>query len=264
MRESILAYERTGKQDSDITLIFLHGSTMTKEGMLPLAEAFRDYNCVVFDLTAHGQSDGEEPEEIAVFAEDVEYSIRQLQQQKKISEKMILLGFSMGGAITCEIAIRNNIKLTGMVLLSSAGNLKDYTPLVESLKEMPVEQFKTEDILAALFGTDTPASEKERLTQAMTATKAADAVGYGDLMASHRYDRLDACKDIAIPAMLIHGNDDKIVLPTAAIETWKTIKNSELLMLPYKGHAAIYEEPDFVRDKIISFVKMCAIDGAEE
>lgn len=264
MRESILAYERTGKQDSDTTLIFLHGSTMTKEGMLPMAREFRDYNCIVFDLTAHGQSDGEEPEEVVTFAEDVEDSVIRLQQQNVVSKEIILLGYSMGGAIACEIAIRRNVALAGMVLLSSAGNLKDYTPLVENLKGMPADQFKTEDILAFLFGTDTPASEAERLTQLLTVTKAADIAGYGDLMASHRYDRLDACKDIAIPVMLIHGNDDKIVLPAAAIETWKTISNSELLMLPYKGHAAIYEEPDFVRDKILSFVKVCGQNGEQE
>lgn len=254
----MLAYEKAGRQDSEVTLVFLHGSTMTKEGMLPLAKEFGDYNCVVFDLTAHGQSAGEEPEEVSIFAEDVENTVKELQKQKVVSEKVILLGYSMGGAITCEIAIRKNLELAGIVLLSSGGDLNHYTPLIESLKEMPAEQFRTEDILGNLFGTDTPEADVERITKLFSSTKAEDVIGYGDLMASNRYDHLEACQEVLVPAMMVHGNNDKIVLPMAAVETWKRIKGSQLLMIPNKGHGAIYEDIDLVRDKILSFIKTCA------
>lgn len=252
----MLAYEKAGRKDGEATLVFLHGSTMTKEGMLPLAKEFGDYNCVVFDLTAHGQSAGEEPEEVSIFAENVEDTVKELQKQKVISEKVILLGYSMGGAITCEIAIRKNLELAGIVLLSSGGDLKHHTPLIDSLKEMPAEQFKTEDILDTLFGIDTPEADVERITELFSSTKADDVVGYGDLMASNRYDNLEACQEILVPALMVHGNNDRIVLPTAAVETWKKIKGSQLLMIPNKGHGAIYEDTGLVRDKVISFIKM--------
>lgn len=253
----MLAYKQAGNKESDTTLIFLHGSTMTKEGMLPLAEEFTDYNCVVFDLTAHGQSKGEEPKEVKTFAEDVEYSLQQLQQQKVVSDRMILLGYSMGGTITCEIAIRRNIKLAGMVLLSSGGDLKNHTPMLEQLKAMPVELFKTEEIVGGVLGTDTSEAEQKRILELFITTKAPDVIGYGDLMNSNAYEHLDACREIDIPALMVHGSEDRIVLPTAAIETWKAIENSQLLMIPYKGHAAIYEDTCLVRDKIISFVEKC-------
>lgn len=253
---NMLAYKRIGNEKSETTLVFLHGSTMSKEGLLPLAAEIKDYNCIVFDLTAHGQSDGEEPEQISVFAGDVEYSIKQLQQQKIASERIILLGYSMGGAITCEVAIRKNVELAGIVLLSSGGDLNSYTPLVDQLKEMPAEQFRTEDILDALFGAETSEADRKRISDLFATTKVPDIIGYGDLMASNRYNNLQACKEITVPALMVHGSDDKIVLPMAAIETWKTIENSELLMIPYKGHGVIYEDLYLVRDKIISFVKM--------
>ena len=74
-------------------------------------------------------------------------------------------------------------------------------------------------------------------------------------MVSNSYNRLEECKNIDVPTLFVHGNDDKIVLPTAAIETWKVIPNSELLMLPYKGHAAIIEDAETVKKKILSFVE---------
>lgn len=78
MRLENMAYKQIGNRRSDVTLVFLHGSTMTKEGMLPFAEEFGSYNCVVFDLTAHGQTGGKEPKNIETFAVHVEESIQEL------------------------------------------------------------------------------------------------------------------------------------------------------------------------------------------
>lgn len=254
-QNGLLAYRNLGDKHSDISLVFLHGSTMTKEGMIPLAQQFADYNCLVFDLTAHGESGGTEPTEIQQFAQDLEYSLLQLQKDQVITDKIILLGYSMGGAITCEVAIRKKVNLAGIVLLSSGANLKDYTPMVDELRKMPIEEFKTEDIVSYLFGEDTPETEVERITQSFIETKVSDEIGYGDLMASNQYEHIKECEGITIPALLVHGCDDQIVLPVAAVETWKAIKNSELLMLPYKGHGAIYEDTNTVCDKILSFIQ---------
>lgn len=255
-RQNMLAYKRLGDQESETTLIFLHGSTMTKGGMLPLAKEFTDYNCIVFDLTAHGDSGEEEPDEISVFAEDVEYSVQQLQQKKEVSGKVFVLGYSMGGAITCELAIRKRLALSGIVFLSSGADLKHYTPMVEQLKEMPVEQFKTKDILPALFGSDIAEKKAGKIMDLFLATKTEDAVGYGDLMASNRYDALARCAGITIPAMLIHGSEDRVVLPGAAVATWEAIQGSQLLMIPYRGHGAVYEDLALVRDKIAAFLNI--------
>ncbi len=250
-----LAYQQIGDKESELTLVFIHGSTMTKGGMLPVAEGFTKYNCIIFDLTAHGDSAGEEPYEVKTFAEHVEASVAQLQQDKVVGEKVVLLGYSMGGAITCEIALRKKLPLTGMVLLSSGADLKNTTPLVDDLKNVPMEQFKAADVFPALFGVDTPEDEKKKIIELFESTQAADAVGYGDLMASNRYNQLSECEKIDTPALMVHGADDKIVLPMAAIGTWMAIPDSELLMVPYKGHAVMLEDKELVREKILSFIE---------
>lgn len=249
-----LAYKQIGERESELSLVFLHGSAMTKEGMLPVVKGFTKYNCIVFDLTAHGESAGEEPGDIQTFAEDVEYSVEQLQQEKVIGEKIVLLGYSMGGAITCEIAIRKKLQLSGMVLLSSGADLNSYTPLVDELKNMPVEKFRVEEVFPCLFGSDTPQDEQQTIMEIFNSTKVSDEISYGDLMVSNRYNRLKECKNIDIPTFIVQGNDDKIVLPMAALETWKMIPKSELLMVPYKGHAAMIEDKDVVGEKISVFL----------
>lgn len=251
----MLSYRQIGNRQSDMTLAFIHGSAMTKEGMMPLAEGFTKYNCMVFDLTAHGESGGSEPREVKGFADDVEYSIETLRQKNIIGQKLVILGYSMGGAIACEIAIRKKLHPAGMVVLSSGGDLSSYTPMVDELKNIPAEQFVTADVLPALIGPGTPEDKKKAIIAHFYSTKASDAVGYGDLMASNRYNRLAACAEIDIPVLMVHGCDDAIVLPMAAVETWRTIPHSELLMLPYRGHAALFEDRELLWERVGAFVE---------
>lgn len=251
----LLAYRQIGNRQSDMTLVFIHGSSMTKESMMPLAEGFMQYNCVVFDLTAHGESGGNEPEEVTEFADDVEYSVQELQSRKVAGSKIVLLGYSLGGAITCELAMRKTLPLAGMVVISSGGDLNSYTPLLAGLKSVPAEEFVVADVFPALFGTDTPEDKKQEITEHFDSTKVSDVISYGDLMVSNRYNCLADCAHIDIPALMVQGCDDAIVLPMAAVDTWKTIPNSELLMIPYKGHAALFEDKELFWERILAFVE---------
>lgn len=254
INSKVLKYVQMGNKKADISLVFLHGSTMTKEGMLPLVEMFPQFNCISFDLTAHGKSEGQVPKEIIDLSKAVEASIDILQNDKIIGKKIILLGYSMGGAIVFDIAQRKQLDLMGMVILSSGADLKNFTPLVDELKNMPPEQFKTSEIIQYLFGKNTPEEEQQKISDTFLQTKVDDLIGYNDLIISNAYNQLEKCNEISIPTLVVHGSDDTIVLPNAGIETWKRIKDSELLILPYKGHAAIYEDTEAVKDKINEFI----------
>lgn len=250
-----LAYAQLGNKNSKITLVFLHGSTMTKEGMLPVAEKFEEYNCISLDLTAHGKSEGELPRNISDIAEDVENTIENLRKTNIIQEDVVILGYSMGGAIIYEIALRKKIKVKGIVFLSSGADLTHYTPAVDQLKAISVKDFKTKDILDFLFGSLLEEPEKEKIKNAFLETSVDDEIAYNDLMISNAYNRIGEAKNIDCPTLLVQGCEDKIVLPYAAIETWKQIDNSQLLMVPYGGHALIYEDTTIVAENIKEFVQ---------
>lgn len=251
----MLAYEQFGKRNSRYSLIFLHGSTMTKEGMLPLVKQFKQYNCIAMDLTNHGASTGNMPQSIEAIAKDVEETLQVMEKSHILSGKVVLLGYSMGGAITYEVALRKVAKLDGIVFLSSGADLQHYTPMVEQLKAMPVEQFKTRNIVDFLFGSIVKGEKKEKIKQTFLRTSVADNIGYNDLMISNAYNRIEQAKEIKIPTLLVHGCDDKIVLPSAAIETWRQMAASELLLVPYGGHALIFEDGKLVSQRIKGFVE---------
>lgn len=45
-KRKMLVYEQIGEGESELTLVFLHGSAMTKEGMVPMVKGFTKYNCI--------------------------------------------------------------------------------------------------------------------------------------------------------------------------------------------------------------------------
>lgn len=250
----MLAYKQMGESKCETTLVFLHGSTMTKEEMIPVAKTFEEYNCICLDLTVHGESKGEMPKCIGDIAEDVEYTITQLRADNIIGQKMILLGYSMGGAIVCEIALRKKIQCNGIVFLSSGADLVHYTPAVDQLKTILPMDFRVEDIVDALFGNIVEGFDKEKIKNMFLEYCVSSEIGYNDLMISNAYDCLDKVKKIECPALIVHGNEDAIILPEAAIQTWKAIEKSQILLVPYGGHALIYEDTKIVTDTVKRFL----------
>lgn len=257
IRSKVLAYSQMGNKESDRTIVFIHGSTMTKEGMGLFAKAFAEYNCIVFDLPAHGESYGTKTGGISDCAAAVEASIEDLRECKKIGKKLWIAGYSMGGAITLEIALHKKIAMNGIILLSTGANLDKYTPLIDEIKKKPVSEFQTMDLFLRAFGQDTTEKERQEILQGLEQTKVSDEIGYQDLVYSNGYNRIADVGEIQVPVLIVHGGDDEIILPMSALDLWSSLKNSQLLLIPYRGHTAIFEERDYIVKKVYSFIDKC-------
>lgn len=255
MGNKILSYLRRGNKKSKITIILIHGALMTKEGMLPIADALEDYNCILLDLTEHGTSPGFEPEDISGFARDVELTVHALKKQGILTEKQIFLGYSMGGAVVCEIAKRKNVWIDGMIMLSTGADLSKYTPLIDEIKKRPASEFSAVDLFKHAFGQDSTEEQKTQIMDALDKTKVSDQLGYQDLLLVSKYNKLHELKNIDIPTLIVHGDEDKVIKVDAALGLYRQLNNSELVILPYRGHTLIYEETDIIKDKLCSFVK---------
>ena len=255
MEFNLLSFTRMNNLDSEVSLVFLHGSTMTKEEMIPVTKELLEYNCICLDLTSHGESEGEMPKCIGDIAKDVEYTITQLRTNNIIRQNLILLGYSMGGAIACEIALRKKIQCNGIVFLSSGADLLHYTPAIDQLKTISPMDFRIEEIVDELFGNIVEGFEKEQIKNIFLKYCVSSEIGYNDLMISNAYDYLDRGKEVEWPVLIVHGNEDAIILPEAAIQTWQAIEKSQLLLVPYGGHALIYEDSKVVADAVKRFLQ---------
>lgn len=247
-------YELTGNQSSPETLVFVHGATMTGAGMLPFAQQFGEFNCITVDLPGHGNSKGETKTRVEDFAESVIYLVEELQKTHTATLNVTVLGFSMGGCITVEIAIRKPSWLKRAVVLSSGAGLKGNTPLVDSFNAMDASEFKALDLYRHLGGRYTTEEELNGEIETLLPVQCEDSVGLSDLQTACHYDKLAEASGIDVPLMVAAGDDDKIVPVNIAIRLRDAVPGSELLILPYRGHSALYEEMEQMVKTIKNFM----------
>lgn len=253
--DEIYYYEHTGNPEHEETLVFIHGATMTGAGMLPLAEQFREYNCITVDLPGHGHSKGKSKTKIEDFADSVIYLIEELQKTGKASDKVTVLGFSMGGCITVEISLRKPSWLKRAVVLSSGADLKGNTPLIDTFNVLKPSEFHTKDLYDHLGGRYTTEEELKGELDTLLPIKCEDPIGLTDLQTACAFDKLSLVKTIAIPLLVVAGDDDEIVPVHIPIHLRDAVPNSEMLILPYRGHSALYEEVEQVVKTIKDFMK---------
>lgn len=254
INDKTVAYHHIGNKESKKTIFFIHGATMTGAGLVPIAEALPEYNCIVVDLPAHGSSTGKLPKNVEGFADDMEQMIQILREKGEISEDLTIAGYSMGGGITCELAARNTTGMKRMIILSSGADLVENTPLIRDLEKKPPEEFKCDEFFQYLFGSDTSEAEKEAILEILGKTKVSDETGYGDLILAGAHNCLDKMSEVKLPALIINGDEDAIVLPGCGINLHNTLEGSQLVLIPRRGHSAIFEKIELTIGKIKEFI----------
>jgi pimeloyl-ACP methyl ester carboxylesterase len=110
-----LAYDITGAGDP--TLVFIHGWTCNRTNFADQVAHFAPmHRCVSVDLRGHGESDNpQQPYPIDAFADDVAWMLDQLG-----IERAVVIGHSMGGAITLALSAQRPKLPLGLVLLDPA------------------------------------------------------------------------------------------------------------------------------------------------
>jgi uncharacterized protein len=118
---------------SNRTIIFLHGYAGSKDPDLKYSPAIHQagFNVLMFDFRAHGQSDGSLTTIGALETRDVEAAIDYVRSRG--SEKIGLLGFSMGGRTALLTAEVNSQGISAIV--SDGGPLRLLFTILQQFKE---------------------------------------------------------------------------------------------------------------------------------
>lgn len=198
------------------TIILLHGIRSNKEHFIELSTylASKGYNAVALDLRAHGYSEGKhctfgvkEKKDIVSLIDDL---------KSKGLDKIGIWGQSLGGAIalqSTEYDQRIQFAIVESTFTDLESIVADYTEFHLGIKN----QFLNEYLVY----------------------RAGKIAGFNPEIASP----YKACKNISVPTLIVHGNDDKRIDIQYGKANFKVLKsnNKQFIEVDKATHLNVWE-----------------------
>jgi pimeloyl-ACP methyl ester carboxylesterase len=250
------AYRELGKNKGGTPVIFLNHLAAVLDNWDPrvVDGIAAQHHVVVFDNRGVGASTGKPAKTIEQMADDAIIFIK-----AKGFKQVDLFGFSMGGMIAQEIALKEPKLLRKLILtgtgpaggtgISTVAGVANYELLRGTLTGQDPKRF--------LFFTRTPngiAAGKAFLQRLQERTEDRDktiAIGayFAQLQALRAWGQKRPA-DLSVikqPALVANGDNDRMVPTSNTYDLAKRLPNSELIIYPDAGHGAIFQyHTDFV------------------
>lgn len=199
-------------------------------------------------------------------------------------EKAHILGISMGGMIGQTLAIEHPERLISLTSLATTGfywdkNLPTVTSEViwKNASLMAKYGVKPKDLKKRVMknmSTITFLSRRNEITEDMvefTTRKILfrDSIGVMDTPDGgkrHRKamkksgSRLEELKKVSLPVLVLHGTEDKLIVPGHAEKYAGLLPNKEIVMIEGMDHIPIDEDEGKIAEAFIQFVKELNLD----
>ncbi|MBL0388722.1 alpha/beta hydrolase [Tumebacillus sp. ITR2] len=242
-----LYYEQAG--NGEHTLVLIHGNVASARWwdhiFAPLAEKF---TVVRVDLRGCGQSEPAGGNSVPQYAADVKALLEELGKTQ-----VTLVGHSMGGAISMELAVTAPHLLEGMVLINSS----PAEGLVTPDERKPLVEMMTKDrnlmkmSLAAVVPTAASGEFFELLVEDAMIAGPTAVPNYTSLGETDYRPLLSNC---TIPTLIVFGTQDSLITMEMTERTRDAIPGSQVVLYEGIGHSPNIEAPQRLIDDVTAFV----------
>jgi len=228
------------------TVVLVHGAGGSADLWQPQLDGLADVaRLVALDLPGHGLGHGRGRPSIATYAEWLATFLETVE-----SDRVVLVGHSMGGAIAQALALAAPGRLAGLVLIGTGAKLRVVARLVELLRERPGEAQRFITELA--FASGTPREQVAIVERVLR--EAPPLVTLGDYLACDRFDVRDRLTGIRTPTLVVSGAEDRLTPLTYGRFLADTIPGARLVAIEAAGHFPQLEQPARVNAAIREFL----------
>ncbi len=255
-----LAYDEVTPPEPRGTILLLNGLGATRQGWARQMPAFgQQYRTIAMDHRDIGDSDPyEDPYAIIDQADDAAQFLHALN-----IDRAHVVGLSMGGFISLNLALRHPDVVQSLVLVStSAGGATHLRPTPEAQAALipdptadPAERARyTFRTITGPGFMDAHPEVADLLAQAATerpTSPAAFARQYGAIQTHDTSTRLG---EIHAPTLVIHGDADPLVPYGNGQFLASHIPNAHLITYPGVGHVPIIERADEFNRDVLNFI----------
>jgi pimeloyl-ACP methyl ester carboxylesterase len=176
--------------------------------------------------------------------------------------RAIVAGCSMGGYAALAFARRHADRLCGLVLQDTRAGAD--SPEARQTRSTLSEKVRKDGALAAadaflpkLVGETTKRERPDLVARLREAILATSPQGIVDALAglAARADSSPFLKDIAVPTLVVCGEEDTITPVAESEALQKGIPGSRLVVIPKAGHLSNLEQPGPFNEALLAFLK---------
>ena len=236
-----------GIKEGRKSIVFVHGSGGNHtlwEGQYKALQG--EFNVAALNLPGHGLSGGTGERDVMRYVQWVKKTIAALGLRGPV-----LAGHSLGAAISLNFAIHEGYLLSAIVPVGGGLTM----PVNPAILEKIHSDLPSVISMVVKFAISKPNRDavgpylQEGLEQVNP-----DAF-HGDLYACDRMDITKEAGKIAIPALVVCGDDDKMTPPGLSRSIAEAIPGARLALIEGAGHYVMREKPEEFNSVLAAFVR---------
>lgn len=231
LRPVRLAYQTLGRASSE-AIVLLHGSPGSLQDFASLGEGLGEGRFIVVpDMLGFGESERSVPDYSFVAQAD---ALSQLFDQLEV-ERVHLVAFSWGGGVALEFSRRAPARVESVVMVSAIG-VQELELLGRFELNRLVHGFQHAAVVVIDWG----------IPHFGALSKGPIGVGFTrSFLDSDQRPMREALEGFGGPMLILHGDQDFLVPPSAAREHHRLVPQSEILWLG-GGHLVLWSHPEEV------------------
>jgi proline iminopeptidase len=242
-------------------VLCLHGHPGNGHCMAVFTQALSHrFRTIAPDLRGYGRSPADAPFEMAAHLDDLTALLDRLG-----IEQCLILGWSLGGILAMELALRDRDRVSGLILIATAARPRGshppitwqdnaYTAIASLLNraspgwQWNIETFGQRSLYRYLIQQHTPAAYQHLADAALPAFLQTSPLAHQALNRAlgQGYNRLQEIERVTVPSLVLCGECDRHITAAASQETARHLPHSTLKTYPNTAHLFPWEIPDQV------------------
>jgi len=242
-----------GESGSGAPLVILH-SLLTDRGAFDVVIPSLPGRVIALDLPGYGLSD-KGATSIEAFADQMAAAVAEI-----CDEPATVMGNGLGAFVALGLAIRHPDLVSRLVLVGAGATFPEPArPAFANMAQLVTTSGMsavTPTALRRIFTDDFLETHPEETAERVRVLEAADPeVFVAACLALQEVDFTDGASDLAIPTLIVVGEEDQATPPAMAATLDGLLPDSRVVVLPGIAHAPQLQDPDGFIQTISSFLE---------